>query len=147
VRTGNFEALILGLKVDEGFRAHPYDDATGRRVKAPTGQITVGYGTNLDAGITATEAEVLLRMRACAAVDGAEYLLGEAFATFSGPRQVAFANLVYNMGVGTFSRFKRAIAAAQAGSWWLCADELERSKWYTQVGQRAVRIVAMIREG
>lgn len=51
------------LRLDEDFEAEAYDDATGFRVRAPKGNLTIGYGTNLAIGITDEEAELLMLMR------------------------------------------------------------------------------------
>ena len=50
-----YEAVEAALQADEGFRAKPYRDTRGR--------LTVGYGTNLDAGLTKDEGAGLLRSR------------------------------------------------------------------------------------
>ena len=50
-----YEAVEAALQADEGFRAHPYRDSRG--------VLTVGYGTNLDQGLTRFEAAHLLRSR------------------------------------------------------------------------------------
>ena len=54
------DAGLARLKLDESFRGNPYDDATGIRCHAK-GNVTVGYGRNLDAE-PFTEAEALAWM-------------------------------------------------------------------------------------
>lgn len=41
-------ALLSRLAHEEGMRLFPYDDATGKRVGAPLGNLSWGYGFNLD---------------------------------------------------------------------------------------------------
>jgi hypothetical protein len=57
-------AGLAQLKADEGFRGTVYNDATGLPVQkwnlSMPGNLTIGYGLNLFAGITADEAEYLL---------------------------------------------------------------------------------------
>ena len=48
-------SLIETLKIEESFRAKPYRDTRGI--------LTIGYGTNIQRGITPTEGEWLLRER------------------------------------------------------------------------------------
>lgn len=43
------------IKLHEGLRLKPY--------KCPAGKLTIGYGLNLDGGITKEEAEILLSYR------------------------------------------------------------------------------------
>ena len=46
------QALVDRIKADEGWRAHPYRDSVGK--------LTVGFGTNLDAGITPSQGECMV---------------------------------------------------------------------------------------
>src|ERR1700761_2588034 len=57
------DAGLARLKLDEGYETYPYDDETGLRVRAPKGNITIGYGTNLDAGLSDEEADILMTLR------------------------------------------------------------------------------------
>ena len=41
----------------------PYDDATGKRVRAPVGRLTIGVGINLDDGLDEHEVDWLERHR------------------------------------------------------------------------------------
>ena len=47
----------------EGVRRHAYDDATGKRVRAPEGNLTIGCGINLDQGLDDYEVDMLERHR------------------------------------------------------------------------------------
>ena len=40
-----------------------YDDATGKRVRAPVGRLTIGVGINLDVGLDEYEVDMLERHR------------------------------------------------------------------------------------
>jgi len=53
---------LARLKLDEGFRAAPYDDETGQAITC-SGNITIGYGTNLSDGLSTAEADWLLQSR------------------------------------------------------------------------------------
>jgi len=131
-------ALLAQLKIDEGVRLLPYRDARGN--------LTIGIGTNLDAGITEPEAESLCYSRIAAA----ETALAQSvpwWRDLDDARQMAVANLCYNMGINTLLEFKNMLAALHAGDFDGAADDLLASKYATQVGARAQRIAELIRTG
>lgn len=148
----NIQNVIEQLKKDEGFRARPYWDKK---------QWTYGYGCAAPGpkcSITQPEATALLEKR----VDQA---LGEFLHLFAGQthklndvRQEAFVNMVFNMGPGnpkrpsnggvaSFVNTLRLMFAFDEPDWKKVADNLRQSKWYRQVGARAVRICMEIESG
>ncbi len=90
------------LKIEEGFRAKPYEDTRGF--------LTIGYGANLDAGLSEHAAEALLTAQAdemhLALLSYAWYeALDEA-------RQSICLDIAFNAGLhGLVSGFPRMIAA------------------------------------
>ena len=56
-------------------------------------------------------------------------------------------NMAYNLGVPRLLGFERMWAALAAGDYERAADEALDSKWARQVGARAARVAALIREG
>ena len=131
-------ALLADLKRDEGFRARPYRDSEGL--------LTIGYGTLIEAGISAAEAETLLASRLSdilAELDRRWPLAREVPA----PVARGLCNMAYNLGVPRLLGFERMWAALAAGDYERAADEALDSKWARQVGARAARVAALIREG
>ena len=59
--------------------------------------------------------------------------------------QHIIANMMFNMGRPRLSKFKDMKAAVDARSWNLAADAMVDSKWYTQVPNRARRLVDRMR--
>ena len=59
--------------------------------------------------------------------------------------QHIIANMMFNMGRPRLSKFKDMKAAVDARSWDLAADAMVDSKWYTQVPNRARRLVDRMR--
>jgi len=55
------------------------------------------------------------------------------------------ANMMFNMGRPRLSKFKDMKAAVDARSWNAAADAMVDSRWYTQVPNRARRLVARMR--
>jgi len=149
----NRDALAARLVTDEDLRLTPYDDATGKPLKPGDtiiGNITIGVGCNLMAGISKSEAMMLLGGRidaACAALDRAlPWWRG-----MSDRRQQALANMAFNMGIGDSTRgllsFRNTLARMQAGDYAGAARGMLDSQWANQVGDRAQRIAQMIKEG
>jgi lysozyme len=133
----NFAALIQQLIIDEGMRLKPYKDSVGK--------LTIGIGRCIeDIGITESEAKTLLEndiARVCADLDRNI----PEWRNWSDRRQQAIANMTFNLGIGGVLKFKAMVANMKAGLWQLAALDALDSKWAQQVGDRAVRIAAMIR--
>lgn len=137
ITSADFDALVERLKEEEGFRATPYRD--------PRGFLTVGYGTNLEAGITRRQAEDLLRD---ALVDLEDELITYPwFMSLPDARQMVILDMAYNMGVGGVLTFQHMIEALQAGNWNAAAQHMLNSEWAVQVGERAQRLARIMRTG
>lgn len=132
--------------IHEGFKPNPYDDATGKRIKAQ-GFVTVGYGHNLDAKpLTEHFCKLLLQadlmefyamLQTC---DWWRFVKNDA-------REIALLDMCFNLGFSGLCAFKKMIAAIRAGDWEKAADEALNSKWATQVGRRARNVARVLRAG
>ncbi len=135
----NFDAVRDDIIRDEGMLLKPYHCSAGK--------LTIGVGRNLeDNGISTQEALLLLEndiSRAANELDRAMF----GWRDFSEDRQRALLNMCFNMGWPRMSEFKKMIVAIWNGDWDTAAAEALDSKWATQVGQRAFRIAALLREG
>ena len=65
-------------------------------------------------------------------------LLGET-------RYRALVNMVYNLGINRFIRFKKMLKTINDGDFDRAADEMLDSLWHKQVGKRAERIAGLMR--
>lgn len=86
----------------EGFRSTPY--------RCPAGKLTIGYGINLDAGITPAEGLILLRHR----LIGIEMELFHIFPWFSllsKKRKDVLIDMTYNLGLQGLLNFKMMLNA------------------------------------
>jgi lysozyme len=123
----------------EGLKLKPYRDSVGL--------LTIGVGRNLEhVGISHEEAMLLLDHD----IDRSVLACVEAFGWFAGLdeiRQRAVVDLVFNMGIGGFQRFVNTIKLIEAKDYDAAADNLMMSRWFSQVGTRGPRIVAMMRTG
>lgn len=60
--------------------------------------------------------------------------------------QLIIANMMFNLGYPRLSKFKGMKAGVDARSWSDAADEMVDSRWYTQVPNRARRLVDRMRQ-
>ena len=60
--------------------------------------------------------------------------------------QLIIANMMFNMGYKRLSKFKKMRAAVNKRDWDTAADEMIDSRWYTQVPNRAKRLVKRMRD-
>ena len=127
------------LTRDEGVRLRLYQDTVGKW--------TIGCGRNLsDNGISQQEALLLLEHD----IENAERDARKAcpkYETLSGTRQRALCNMSFNLGLTRLLRFRKMLTAIADADFETAATEALKSRWATQVGQRAVRIAALIRAG
>jgi lysozyme len=128
--------IIDQLKRDEGFRAKPYRDTKGN--------LTIGYGTNLDAGVDDPEACYLLGYRTQKARENMLAALPWV-ANLPDARFGAMLNLTYNMEIGVLLEFQKFLAAAEANDWDTAAQELINSKAHEEEPSRIERLALQIR--
>lgn len=123
------------IKIDEGFRATPY--------RCTADKLTIGYGINLDAGITEQEAATILRMRL-------HSLAGELIRQLpwlsSKPDEClnVLCNMAYNIGINGLLKFTKTLKAMEHDAWLIAAMEMRDSKWFNQVPNRAERLAKRI---
>jgi len=143
----NISLLIAELRRDEGVRYDEYLDSKG----IPT----TGCGHNLrvrplPAGWTfpLTDPQV------------DQLLSGDLGSTFAGldadiqwwkqlddVRQRVLANMAYNLGVSGLMTFHNMLGATQRGAYAVAAAAMRASAWYSEVGQRAVRLCEAMETG
>jgi lysozyme len=135
-----YARLLDQLRHDEGFRAVPYQDHLGRW--------TIGYGSTYIGleRVTASTPEVtyqaalnMLMAGAFAACIDAQGAVGN-FNDLDDARQEVLANMAYNLGGRGLERFVRLRAAIERADFSAAASEMTASRWFQQVGARAVRL-------
>jgi lysozyme len=123
----------------EGLRLKPYRDTRNK--------LTIGIGRNLeDVGITREEALMLLD-NDIARVRREVELAFPWFSRLIPARKDVVLNMVFNLGLSRFRRFRKAIAAIRARDWEQAAREMLASLWARQVGRRARELAEMMRRG
>lgn len=124
-------SLKTFIKRNEGLVLKPYRDP-GKK------NLAIGYGHNLNAGITVEMAECLLELD----IQLAQRFLRKIFSKFddfSRNKQIALTDMVYCMGPNSFRTFKKMIKAVKNQNWNRAALEIKHSKWYKNYTTRALR--------
>lgn len=128
------------IKRHEGLELLPYTDTVGK--------LTIGYGRNLtDRGITQAEAEHLLAGDIQIALDDAMALSGPVWHHFSPNRKAVLVDMSFNLGKARLKKFKRTWAALHRCDYDSAAREMLNSLWAHQVGQRALNLSEIMRNG
>lgn len=148
------EQLKKVLTIHEGKRLKPYPDTKGI--------LTIGIGHNLIAKplpmyiaqylednecITEEMENELFEIDLADAVNDCEKLYPN-FNNFPDHIQIALVDLMFNLGYHKLSHdFAQTTAHVNAEEWDDVQEHLKKSKWYTQVHQRAKDDIALIEEG
>lgn len=134
----NVQELKKQLEFEESRKSKAYKDHLG--------VTTIGVGRNLDdVGLSEDEIDYLLSND----IERVEKDL-QSFPWWHGldpVRQVALANLRFQLGPGRFRGFKKMIAALQRGDYEKASYHLLDSKYATQTPNRAKRIAHKLRFG
>ncbi len=135
--------MINDLMADEGLRLAAYRDGGG--------VLTIGYGhtgPEVREGLTWTASEALDALVEDIAIAQSE--LDEKlpwWRTLDDCRQDVVVEMAFNLGVAGLLKFRRTLAAIEAGQWARASADMLLSDWAGEVGARAGRLAALIRGG
>ena len=131
------------VKKNEGLRLKPY--------LCTAGKWTIGYGHNLEEGISENIAKAIFDEDIQVAINDVLDIFsnnkGEYQLVLSGNRYIALVDMMFNLGKPRFLTFKRMIQAIKEKNWDKAANELLDSKYATQVGQRAINNANFLKKG
>lgn len=134
--------LIKTLKFDEGVRNKAYKDSLGYWT------IGVGHfiGTEKPKAMTISDTEIdrLLRDDLNHVLQAMNNIFNTTWHKWSEPRQVAVANMIFNLGETRFKQFRNTIKFIKAGDWVNASKNASKSLWAKQVGKRSERICYML---
>ena len=142
----NIDQLREDLKVDEGVKYEIYLEHLGLPTFGIGHLVTesdpehgqpVGTTVSEDRVNKQFEADVQLVLQDCVTVF-------PNFDTLPETAQLVIANMMFNMGRPRFSGFKKFIAGVNAKDWMEAGRQMEDSRWYRQVTNRAKRLKARI---
>ena len=135
----NVDQLTKDLIIDEGKVKLLYVDSLG----VPT----IGVGRNLrDRGISDDEIAYLLKNDIAIVTADLDRNL-PWWRLMTEARQLALANMAFNLGITKLLRFANTLAFMRSGDYGSAANAMLDSLWSKQVGKRAVRIAKIIRTG
>jgi GH24 family phage-related lysozyme (muramidase) len=135
------------IKDHEGKRNRPYKDSLGLW--------TVGYGhligdgkslpANMNREFSDEEVNAMFEEDYAHHAKAARSIAG--YDKLNPGGQAALEDLTFNMGPTWYKKWPKFSAALASGDTTGAADQLRNSKWYGQVGGRAVQIAALIENG
>lgn len=126
------------IKREEGYRKDMYKCSMGFR--------TIGYGYNIDAGMSEEEAEVLLNHRLGKLTDALRVKY-DWFHQLNEARQAVVVSMNYQLGEAGFSKFKKMIVALEVGDYKEAAAQSLNSRYATQTPNRAKRQAKLLIDG
>lgn len=151
----NVDRVKKWVRLDEGLILHVY--------RCPAGKRTIGYGYNLDANklpdfidfylaehgeITLEMAEWLMDRKLSEAVDAAKAILGgSTWDWLTEPRREVIVQMIYNMGEGTFRKFKGTIKSITEHDIPGAVMGLKSSLWHRQLPARSGRLIKEFEKG
>ncbi len=125
------------IKKCEGLKFNAYLDSKGH--------VSIGWGRNLDNGISLDEAELMFKNDYNRAVE--ELQIYDWFTSQPEGVQCALINMNFNLGIKRLLEFKKMIEALEHKDYEEAAHEALDSDWARQVHFRAKDIAVMISEG
>jgi lysozyme len=135
----NKDQLRTELTRDEAEKLMPYTDTVGK--------LTIGVGRNLsDRGISHDESQYLLSNDIRLVESDLNQNL-PWWINLTDARQRVLANMCFNLGINRLLGFKNTLEFIRTEQWGKAADGMLQSTWAKQVGQRAVRLSEMMRNG
>jgi lysozyme len=118
-----------------------------RLYKCSQGYNTIGIGHNLDANpISERAIDVIFE-------DDLNSVLNDLtknlpwWRNLSEDRQLVLVDMCFNLGIGKLLGFKNTLKAVEEGRYEDAAVGMGQSLWATQVGNRAIRLINMMRKG
>lgn len=133
------DKLIAQLSIDEGRRNKIYKDTVGK--------LTVGVGRNIsDRAFSDDEIDLMLSNDIAIVEKELDRKL-PWWRQMNDARQNVLANMAFNMGVPTLESFVNTLKAMQEARYADAAAGMLKSRWASQVGNRAVRLATVMRTG
>ena len=135
----NMERLRLQITKHEGIELMPY--------RCSSDKLTIGVGHNIqDRGICHETAMQMFDEDSDICINELQPT-GSYWDDLPEGGQEGLINLCFNRGISRRMAFKQTFGFLREGMYEKAADELLESRYANQVGQRAIDVANMIREG
>ena len=143
----NLDKLREELAEDEGCKYEIYLDHLGLPTFGIGHLITKNdpeYGKDVGTVIEQSRVQSAFNLDIAVTIEDCHRLYKD-FDDLPEEAQLIIANMMFNLGYPRLSKFKGMKAGVDARSWSSAADEMVDSRWYTQVPNRARRLVDRMR--
>tara|TARA_R110002072_G_scaffold78285_1_gene181584 strand:- start:953 stop:1390 length:438 start_codon:yes stop_codon:yes gene_type:complete len=138
----NIDKLIQELILDEGYKYETYEDHLGF-LTLGVGHLVLDTDPEIDqpVGTPVSEERVLECLN-----NDIETVCNELdrnmpwWKELSDEKMRVLANMCFNLGITRLLKFRKFLAALEAGDFETAGEEMMDSKWATQVGARATRL-------
>ena len=144
----NLDKLREELAEDEGCKYEIYLDHLGLPTFGIGHLITKNdpeYGKDVGAVIEQSRVQSAFNLDITVTIEDCHRLYKD-FNDLPGEVQLIIANMMFNLGYPRLSKFKGMKAGVDTRNWSSAADEMVDSRWYTQVPNRARRLVDRMRK-
>jgi len=144
----NLDKLREELAEDEGCKYEIYLDHLGLPTFGIGHLITKNdpeYGKDVGTVIEQSRVQSAFNLDIAVTIEDCHRLYKD-FDDLPEEAQLIIANMMFNLGYPRLSKFKGMKAGVDARSWSSAADEMVDSRWYTQVPNRARRLVDRMRQ-
>lgn len=132
------DVLKARLSRTEGRRNKPYVDTVGK--------ITIGVGHNLtDLGLKDEIIDKILELDIFDAINDAAKL--PVYVKLNAARKTVLIDMVFNMGLAAVQEFRNTLQMLNIGDYEGAANNMLKSKWAEQVGNRAIELANIVRSG
>lgn len=138
----NIDKLIQELILDEGYKYETYEDHLGF-LTLGVGHLVLDTDPEIDkpVGTPVSEERVLECLN-----NDIETVCNELdrnmpwWKELGDEKMRVLANMCFNLGITRLLKFRKFLAALEAGDFETAGEEMMDSKWATQVGARATRL-------
>lgn len=135
----DFKELTRWLEHHEGIKLRPY--------YCTAGKLTIGVGRNLeDVGISRSEAQFMLENDIIRVMKQMDESI-PFWRDLDEVRQLVLLDMAFNLGVFGLTKFQNTLALIEAEEFEAASEEMLRSRWAEQVGQRAQNLSEAMRTG
>jgi lysozyme len=136
---------LTRLVLEEGKRVYAYDDATGERVRAPKGKLSIGIGVNLDTGLD--EAEILWLLQHRLGLTEEQLLKFPWYQGLDPQRQSVLLDVGFNAGVAGLLHFPHMLAAVAIKDWLTASAQLLDSEAARTDPHRYIPLAEILKTG
>ena len=134
----DYKELVKSIKEHEGYRSRIYKDSLGYD--------TIGYGFAIkNLYISRANADLILKDKLNVLITTASEDMPWVLHMPDIIQNVIF-EMCYQMGIGGFHTFPKAISYMQTRQWEKAADEMLDSKWHKQTPKRAEEMAEIVRQ-